>query len=96
MRNLLAPHSGHLSLFQSTHQFLGYMHPDPPCEFAVLLVALSFCWGLLVALSFCQVLRVALSFSQVMLTALSFCWGLLVALSFCWVLLTACGCSLGN
>ena len=24
------------SLFRSTRQFLGYVHPDPPCEFAVL------------------------------------------------------------
>ena len=35
-----SPHSGYFyalnsSLFNSTRQCLGYVHPDPPCEFAV-------------------------------------------------------------
>ena len=35
-----SPHSGYFhvlasSPFMSTRQFAGYVHPDPPCEFAV-------------------------------------------------------------
>ena len=29
------------SIFQSTRQFVGYVHPDPPCEFAVSVVSAS-------------------------------------------------------